>query len=122
MQALLLDRAVDATPSSKASLLALGPAFSFRPLDGFSIVESIFFFVHFLFLFVFSLVLFPITFPCPFLALFVKPAGVSKGTPAAPKIPPPTWPMAASRCVCCRRGQQKLLSRRAGGCALEPAV
>ena len=120
MRALQLDRAVDATPSPKAIRLRLTLDFSFRPLDGFSIVYSIISFVFLLNL------LMTITFPCPFLALFARPTAPS--TSAAPKIPPltsrppSTSLTAASGCVCCSRGRQNLCSRKGGGCALEPAA
>ena len=72
MQALLLDRAVDATPCPKRHACAWPETFP-SALDGFSIVDSILFFVLFLFFVFLFLSLITVTFPRPFLAFFVKP-------------------------------------------------
>ena len=89
MKALPLGRAVDDdTPSPKATRLRLALDFSFRPPDGFSVVDSILFFVNH-------------NLPGPFLALFVRPTGLSKALQQRPRSLP-------QRAVHRALGQRKL--------------
>ena len=125
-QALLLGRAVDATLSSKATRVRLTQDFSFSHSNGsVSLTPSS---SSSSFEFVLLLILFLITFPCPFLALYVRPISVSKAhsrsaQDACSDEPSTEYLGNGSFTLFVLPSRStKICSRRGGGCANEPAA